>query len=154
VRGLAGSLIALALVGQGTAAMEARPNADDPALEQRLLALTADLRCVVCQNESLAESRAPLAKDLRQEVRELMRKGRTDREVVKYLTTRYGDFVLYRPPFKPVTYLLWLGPVLFLGVGGIAWFLTIRRRLRPGLDDRTRESRGAAAARFSGDDHS
>ena len=116
--------------------MEARPNADDPALEQRLLALTANLRCVVCQNESLAESRAPLAKDLRQEVRDLMRRGRTDREVVEYLTARYGDFVLYRPPFKPVTYLLWIGPALFLGAGGIAWFLAIRRRQRTTAADR------------------
>jgi len=115
VRPIAGCLLALTLLAQCVAAMEARPNADDPALEQRLLALTADLRCVVCQNESLAESRAPLAKDLRQEVRDLMRRGRTDREVVEYLTARYGDFVLYRPPFKPVTYLLWIGPALFLG---------------------------------------
>jgi len=136
VRSIAGCLLALTLLAQCVAAMEARPNADDPALEQRLLALTADLRCVVCQNESLAESRAPLAKDLRQEVRDLMRRGRTDREVVEYLTARYGDFVLYRPPFKPVTYLLWIGPALFLGAGGIAWFLAIRRRQRTTAADR------------------
>ena len=136
MRPVAGCLLALTLLGQCAAAMEARPNADDPALEQRLLALTADLRCVVCQNESLAESRAPLAKDLRQEVRDLMRRGRTDREVVEYLTARYGDFVLYRPPFKPVTYLLWIGPALFLGAGGIAWFLAIRRRQRTTAADR------------------
>jgi cytochrome c-type biogenesis protein CcmH len=136
VRRLAGCLFALTLLGAAATAMEARPNADDPDLERRLLALTADLRCVVCQNESLAESRAPLAKDLRQEVRELMRQGRSDREVVEYLTARYGDFVLYRPPFKPVTYLLWIGPALFLGVGGITWFLTIRRRQRATAADR------------------
>jgi cytochrome c-type biogenesis protein CcmH len=136
VRRLAGCLFALTLLGAGATAMEARPNADDPDLERRLLALTADLRCVVCQNESLAESRAPLAKDLRQEVRELMRQGRSDREVVEYLTARYGDFVLYRPPFKPATYLLWIGPALFLGVGGITWFLTIRRRQRATAADR------------------
>jgi cytochrome c-type biogenesis protein CcmH len=116
-------------------AMEARPNADDPALEQRLLALTADLRCVVCQNESLAESRAPLARDLRQEVRELMRQGRSDAEVVAYLTARYGDFVLYRPPLKPATYLLWFGPALFLGIGGAVWYLAIRRRQRVAAAD-------------------
>jgi cytochrome c-type biogenesis protein CcmH len=136
VRRLAGCLFALTLLGAGATAMEARPNADDPDLERRLLALTADLRCVVCQNESLAESRAPLAKDLRQEVRALMRQGRSDKEVVEYLTARYGDFVLYRPPFKPATYLLWIGPALFLGVGGIAWFLTIRRRQRKTAADR------------------
>ena len=136
MRRLAGCLFALTLLGAGATAMEARPNADDPDLERRLLALTADLRCVVCQNESLAESRAPLAKDLRQEVRELMRQGRSDKDVVEYLTARYGDFVLYRPPFKPATYLLWIGPALFLGVGGITWFLTIRRRQRTTAADR------------------
>jgi cytochrome c-type biogenesis protein CcmH len=136
VRRLAGCLFALTLLGAGATAMEARPNADDPDLERRLLALTADLRCVVCQNESLAESRAPLAKDLRQEVRELMRQGRSDSEVVAYLIARYGDFVLYRPPFKPATYLLWIGPALFLGAGGITWFLTIRRRQRATAADR------------------
>jgi cytochrome c-type biogenesis protein CcmH len=128
VRRWAGSLLALALLAPGATAMEARPNADDPALEQRLLALTADLRCVVCQNESLAESRAPLAKDLREEVRNLMRQGKNDQEVVEYLTARYGDFVLYRPPFKPETWLLWLGPLVFLGIGGAAWIMTLRRR--------------------------
>jgi len=128
--------VPLALLVTSAVAVEAPPNADDPALERRLLALTADLRCVVCQNESLAESRAPLAKDLRQEVRDLMRQGRTDPEVVEYLTARYGDFVLYRPPFKPVTYLLWIGPALFLGAGGIAWFLAIRRRQRTIAADR------------------
>jgi cytochrome c-type biogenesis protein CcmH len=120
----------LSLLATIAAAMEARPNADDPQIERRLMALAADLRCVVCQNESLAESRAPLAKDLRQEVRELMKQGKDDREVVEYLTARYGDFVLYRPPFKPETYVLWLGPALFLGVGGIAWFMAIRRQHR------------------------
>lgn len=128
--------VPLALLVTSAVAVEAPPNADDPALERRLLALTADLRCVVCQNESLAESRAPLAKDLRQEVRDLMRRGRTDREVVEYLTARYGDFVLYRPPFKPVTYLLWIGPALFLGASGVAWFLAIRRRQHKTAADR------------------
>lgn len=123
-------LIVLAVLATPALAVEAPPNADEPALEQRLLALTADLRCVVCQNESLAESRAPLAKDLREEVRGLIRQGRTDKEIVDHLTARYGDFVLYRPPFKAVTYLLWLGPALFLGVGCIAWFVAIRRRQR------------------------
>ena len=124
-------LALLAVLATPAGAVEAPPNADDPVLEQRLLALTADLRCVVCQNESLAESRAPLARDLRDEVRGLLRQGRTDKEVVDYLTARYGDFVLYRPPFKPVTYLLWLGPAVFLGIGGAAWFVAIRRRQRP-----------------------
>jgi cytochrome c-type biogenesis protein CcmH len=81
-----------------------------------------------------------------------MRQGRSDKEVVEYLTARYGDFVLYRPPFKPATYLLGIGPALFLGAGGITWFLTIRRRQRASRADRTDDSRGAAAAPFSGED--
>jgi cytochrome c-type biogenesis protein CcmH len=106
----------------------ARPNADDPVIEQRLVDLADDLRCLVCQNESLAGSRAELAEDLRAEIREQMKAGKSDKEVIEYLTTRYGDFVLYRPPFKPVTWLLWLGPLLFLGIGGSAWYLALRRR--------------------------
>jgi cytochrome c-type biogenesis protein CcmH len=120
--------LGLALLATEAVASEARPNADDPVLEARLMGLAADLRCVVCQNESLAESRAPLAQDLREEVRDLMRQGKTDPEVVDYLTLRYGDFVLYRPPFKPETYLLWLGPALFLVMGGLAWAIATRRR--------------------------
>lgn len=107
---------------------EARPLADDPVIEQRMINLAEDLRCLVCQNESLAGSRAELAEDLRREIREQMKAGKDDKEVIKYLTTRYGDFVLYRPPFKPVTWLLWLGPFLFLGIGGVAWFVALRRR--------------------------
>jgi cytochrome c-type biogenesis protein CcmH len=107
---------------------EARPIADDPVIEQRMVNLADDLRCLVCQNESLAGSHAELAEDLRREIRSQMKAGKNDKEVIEYLTTRYGDFVLYRPPFKPVTYLLWLGPLLFLGIGGAAWYMTLRRR--------------------------
>ena len=107
---------------------EARPLADDPVIEQRMVNLAEDLRCLVCQNESLAGSKAELAEDLRREIRDQMKAGKDDKEVIEYLTTRYGDFVLYRPPFKPVTYLLWLGPLLFLGIGGAAWVATLRRR--------------------------
>lgn len=107
---------------------EALPNAEDPVIEQRLVNLAEDLRCLVCQNESLAGSHAELAEDLRREIRDQMKAGKNDKEVIEYLTTRYGDFVLYRPPFKPVTYLLWIGPVLFLAIGGGAWYMTLRRR--------------------------
>lgn len=109
-------------------ANEAAPNADDPVIEQRMNRLAEDLRCLVCQNESLAGSRAELAEDLRREIRAQMKAGKSDPEVIEYLTTRYGDFVLYRPPFKPVTYLLWLGPFLFLAIGGAVWTVTLRRR--------------------------
>jgi len=121
-------LLALSILATGTPAKEALPNADDPQIERRLLALTADLRCVVCQNESLAESRAPLAKDLRQEVRDLMRQGRSDREVVAYLTDRYGDFVLYRPRMTAGNFLLWAAPVLLLAIGIFAVVRVVRRR--------------------------
>lgn len=139
-------LLALTLFANNAAGTEARPNAQDPEIEQRLLGLAADLRCVVCQNESLAESRAPLAQDLRQEVRDLMKQGNTDQQVVEFLTLRYGDFVLYRPPFKPVTYLLWGGPVLFLAIGGLAWLIIIRRRHSlQGADDLSEEDVRTAA---------
>jgi cytochrome c-type biogenesis protein CcmH len=122
---LATSLPVLADEGAPKAAL---PNADDPVIEQRLVKLAEDLRCLVCQNESLAGSHAELAEDLRREIRTQMKAGRDDKQVIAYLTERYGDFVLYRPPFKPVTWLLWLGPVLFLGIGGGAWYMTLRRR--------------------------
>lgn len=109
-------------------ANEALPKAEDPVIEQRLIKMAEDLRCLVCQNESLAGSNAELAQDLRREVREQMKAGKSDQEVITYLTERYGDFVLYRPPFKPVTYLLWLGPLVFLSLGGTLWYMTLKKR--------------------------
>jgi len=107
---------------------EATPLAADPAIEKRMLNLAEELRCVVCQNETLAASNAELAQDLRREIREQMVAGMSDKEVLDYLTIRYGDFVLFRPPFKPVTYLLWLGPPLFLGFGALLGYLTLKKR--------------------------
>lgn len=107
---------------------EALPNAEDPVIEQRLVKMAEDLRCLVCQNESLAGSHAELAQDLRREIREQMKAGKSDEEVIAYLTERYGDFVLYRPPLKPVTYLLWFGPLLFLAIGATIWYLTLKKR--------------------------
>lgn len=106
---------------------EAVPLADDPVVEQRLITIAEELRCLVCQNESLAGSRADLAQDLRREVRTLIKSGKSDTEIKEYLVTRYGDFVLYRPPVKPTTWLLWFGPLLLLL--GAAWVLVniIRR---------------------------
>ena len=109
-------------------ASEAVPVGEDPNIEARMINLATDLRCLVCQNESLAGSHAELAEDLRREIRTQMKKGKSDQEVLTYLTDRYGDFVLYRPPFRSYTLLLWLGPVLFLAIGGVAWYLTLRRR--------------------------
>lgn len=107
---------------------EAQPIAEDPVIEQRMVNLAEDLRCLVCQNESLAGSHAELAEDLRREIRAQMKAGKDDKQVIEYLTTRYGDFVLYRPPFKPVTYLLWLGPLLFLSIGGALWYAALKKR--------------------------
>src|SRR5712672_2116739 len=87
-----------------------QPVADDPVTEQRLRKLSQELRCLVCQNETLADSRADLAEDLRREIREQIRAGKSDQEIITFLTRRYGDFVLCKPPVKATTYLLWFGP--------------------------------------------
>jgi cytochrome c-type biogenesis protein CcmH len=128
VKKLLFSLFLLAATAAPAQASEALSLGEDPAIEQRLVNLAEDLRCLVCQNESLAGSHAELAEDLRKEIRAQMKAGKNDKEVIEYLTTRYGDFVLYRPPFKPVTYILWLGPLLFLGIGGAVWYLALKKR--------------------------
>lgn len=110
---------------------EAVPTAQDPVLEARLNELAKELRCLVCQNETLADSRADLALDLRREVRDKMRQGMSDAQIKTYLTQRYGDFVLYRPPVKSATWLLWFGPFLLLiaAIAGLTFFLKRRRRV-------------------------
>ena len=107
---------------------EAKPLAEDPVAEARLKHLAVELRCLVCQNQTLADSNAPLAEDLRREVREMIAKNMSDQEIIDFLVQRYGDFVLYRPPVKATTTLLWLGPFLLLVGGGIALVLVLRRR--------------------------
>lgn len=97
---------------------EAPPLADDPVVEKRLNAISEELRCLVCQNESLAGSRADLALDLRREIRGLIKANKSDQEIMEFMVSRYGDFVRYRPPVKPVTWLLWFGPLLVL-IGAI-----------------------------------
>jgi cytochrome c-type biogenesis protein CcmH len=121
-------LLACLLLAFGAAAREAEPLAPDPAVERRLNAIAEELRCLVCQNESLASSRADLAMDLKREIREMVRAGRTDAEIRAFMVARYGDFVLYRPPLKPSTLLLWTSPFILLIAGFIALFLFLRRR--------------------------
>jgi len=123
-------LLTALILTQSTFAKEAVPLADDPVIEKRLVIIAEELRCLVCQNESLAGSRAELAEDLRREVRTLMKEGKTDQEVKDFLVSRYGDFVLYRPPVKPTTWLLWVGPFLLLGGSITAMVLYLRRRNR------------------------
>ncbi len=108
---------------------EARPLAEDPVLEARLLAISEELRCLVCQNESLAGSRADLANDLRREIRGMLKDGKSDKEILDFMVARYGDFVRYRPPVKPTTWLLWAGPfvLLAIAVGVLVRFLRRRR---------------------------
>jgi len=101
-----------------TLAKEAQSN-EDPKIEQRMKLLTEQLRCMVCQNETLDASRADLAENLRKEIREQIKAGKSDQEIIAFLTQRYGDYVLYNPPAKKTTYPLWLGPFVFL-IGGTA----------------------------------
>ena len=102
----------------------------DLALDTRLKKLESELRCLVCQNETLADSNADLAADLRKEVRELAVSGKTDDQIKQYLVARYGDFVLFKPPVKPETWLLWFGPFLMLAGGVAVWWRIMRRRRR------------------------
>jgi len=128
-------------------AKEAAPAAPDPALEQRVMRLTAELRCLVCQNQSLADSHADLAIDLKNQVRSQMLAGKSDAEIRDYMVARYGDFVLYRPPLKPTTALLWAGPFVLLAGGGLALgFYLWRRRERVAESELTPEQRVHAEA--------
>ena len=120
-------LLAVALVAP-VAAGEAAPAAEDPALEKRVIELAAELRCLVCQNQSLADSNAGLAVDLRNQIRERMREGQSESQIVDFMVARYGDFVLYRPPVKGTTALLWFGPILLVAVGLVVLFVRLRRR--------------------------
>ncbi len=128
MRHLVGALLlAFAAAAFGQAEEVAHP---DPQVEQRLKNLGEQLRCLVCQNQTIAESNAGLALDLRNQIRAQVAAGRSDDEIRAYMVARYGDFVLYRPPFKATTVLLWMGPFVLLGVGiaVLAWVVLRRRR--------------------------
>ncbi|MCE2946571.1 MAG: cytochrome c-type biogenesis protein CcmH [Betaproteobacteria bacterium] len=106
----------------------ARPNAEDPALERRLQAVTKELRCMVCQNESIADSHAPLAVDMRNEIREQLKSGMSDRDVIEFMVARYGNFVRFRPPLDWTTYALWFGPALLMVIGFGVLLSQLRQR--------------------------
>jgi cytochrome c-type biogenesis protein CcmH len=126
MRRLAGLLFAALLPFAAHATTE--PTLLDPVAQKRLVDLSAQLRCLVCQNQSIAESNAELAVDLRNQINEQIKAGKSDREIVDFMTTRYGDFVLYRPPFKATTALLWLGPLALLALSVFFFYRTLQAR--------------------------
>ena len=109
----------------------ASPVPDDPMLEKRVMALAEELRCLVCQNQTLADSHAALAIDLKNRIRELLREGKSEREVLDFMVQRYGDFVLYRPPLRSTTALLWAGPFILLALGVTGLIVWLRKRKPP-----------------------
>ena len=115
-------------------AKEAAPLAQDEVTEKRLVEISSELRCLVCQNESLSGSHAELANDLRREIRTLIKDGKSDNEIMEFMVSRYGDFVRYRPPLKGSTLLLWFGPALLL-VGGISALIIYLRRRNRAIND-------------------
>jgi cytochrome c-type biogenesis protein CcmH len=125
VRALFAAALAMASFAFGQATDVAMP---DAKVEQRLKVLAEELRCLVCQNQTIAESNAPLALDLRNQIRSQVAQGRSDAEIRAYMVERYGDFVLYRPPFKASTAMLWIGPFALAAIGAIALFAIARRR--------------------------
>ena len=120
--------------------------AQDAETEKRVTALANELRCLVCQNQTLADSNAPLAVDLRNQIREQLKAGASERDVIDFMVARYGDFVLYRPPFKATTIALWAGPFAFLILG--MWVLVRRLRRRPGEERQLSEAERAQAAKL------
>ena len=137
----------LMLVSFAAFAREAPPAAEDPVLEKKMLRIAAELRCLVCQNQTIADSNADLAVDLREQVRRMLKQGQSEEQIVRYMTDRYGDFVLYRPPMKATTLFLWFGPLLLLVIGIGALFYRLSRRrgaVAPAELSETERARAAA----------
>lgn len=126
-------LLVFAMASSLASAKEAQPLAADPALEARVMAVAEELRCLVCQNETIAASQADLARDLRAQVRDQLKQGRTPQQVTDFMVARYGEFVLYRPPIRAATVMLWGGPFALLAVA-LGW-LVLRVRRRPAAGD-------------------
>jgi cytochrome c-type biogenesis protein CcmH len=111
-------------------AYDGSSSAEDPAIELRLKKMSNELRCLVCQNQTIADSDAPLAVDLRREIRSMMESGQEDDAIIQYLVDRYGDFIRFRPPLKASTALLWFGPPILIAIAASAWTFALRRRQR------------------------
>lgn len=126
-------LLAMLCLGPAQA-KEAQPVAQNPAIEARMMVLAAELRCLVCQNQTIADSHSGLAEDLRQQIREMLERGMTDEQVRSFMSERYGDFVLYKPPFKASTALLWAGPPLLLLLALLGLYAVLRQRQRMSPD--------------------
>ncbi len=125
----------LLLAAPASFAIEAEYGFDDPVLNERYRALLREIRCPKCLNTSIAESDAPIAADLRREVHQKMEEGASDQEIVAYLVSRYGEFVVYRPPLQPSTWALWGGPVALLGLGGFVFARILKDRAKQPLDE-------------------
>jgi len=143
---------ATAQTGPATSGTTAQPTLNDPVSAKREHELSMKLRCLVCQNQSIAESNAELAVDLRRQVREQMAAGQSDAQIIDFMTSRYGDFVLYSPPLKGATMLLWFGPLLLLMVGVFIAFRVVRaRRAQPAQAPLTDAERARAAKLLQGE---
>ena len=129
---------------------EAAPAVDNPALEKRVMDLANELRCLVCQNQTIADSHAPLAVDLKNQIREQLGRGASERDVIEFMVGRYGDFVLYRPPLKASTLLLWFGPFLLLALGAFFLFRRIRKQGASAEPELTGAERERAARLLDG----
>jgi len=148
-------LLSLFLFATAAAAKEAAPLVADPVIEARMAALGGELRCLVCQGQSIAESDSGFANDVRREMRIMMEQGRSDAEVTDFLVQRYGDFILFKPPMKATTALLWLGPFILALLAGSILFVTLKRRRRQAADEQLspEQIRRAEALLDSGSDN-
>ncbi len=130
---------------------DAVPVAEDPVIEARVQSLSELLRCLVCQNQNLADSHADLAIDLKNQVRDMLKQGQSEKEIIDYMVQRYGDFVLYRPPLKSTTWLLWGGPFVLFGLGLFGLFMHLRRRHKTAAVPLSEGEHGAAVRLLNGE---
>lgn len=129
------ALVFLVMLAPLASAKDAKSMAEDPEMEKRVNEISAELRCLVCQNQTIADSHAGLAIDLKNQVREMVKSGQSQKDIVDYMVKRYGDFVLYRPPVKPTTVLLWVGPFLLMLIGLTVLVINLRKRAALVKDD-------------------